>query len=252
MIKNIKLNLFILFIFFFFSIGCFSNNSETIFSEANNFYKEGKFEQAFDLYKRIKNKTTNVYYNLGNSAYKLSKFGYALLYWRKAEKNWSIFSRQELLENIYLLKNKIKCVDETKRSNFIKRVVFFRNYVTSLIRTAPLIFFQLFFLFAWLFLLAYSKYLYKKKHKMTMVFLFVLLAFSGILLVFRYSFDFRKYGVVVEKKVELLSGPGKSFQLLGFIPEGREVIIQKTSDDFCKVKFSNQIGWIKVNFVEKI
>ena len=49
----------------------FSVNYREQFLQANEFYKDGKVEEALSLYEGIPNKGGVVFYNLGNCAYKL-------------------------------------------------------------------------------------------------------------------------------------------------------------------------------------
>ena len=63
-------------------------------------------------YKRIPHKSAVVNYNLGNCAYKLGQKGYALLYWRRAEHAWKFTGREELLENIFLLKGELQKIEK--------------------------------------------------------------------------------------------------------------------------------------------
>src|SRR3989304_7631540 len=76
--------------------------TQELFIKANEFYKQGNFAGAYELYQQIPNKSAQVQYNLGNCAYKRGKLGYALWHWRKAEKRWGVFGREELLNNIRL------------------------------------------------------------------------------------------------------------------------------------------------------
>src|SRR3972149_12130830 len=77
------------------------------FLQANKAYKEGKFQDALVLYKKIPVKESGLYYNMGNAFYKLGQYGKALLYWRRAERLWGIGDKSELVYNIALLKKQV-------------------------------------------------------------------------------------------------------------------------------------------------
>jgi len=227
------------------------DNFQENFLKANQFYKEGKFEEALKLYEKIPNPAPQVNYNLGNCAYKLDKHGYALLYWKRAEKDWGLFDRTELLDNISLLKRTLIKTDKP-RSEIFRFFGKLKSYSVSLIRSAPLFMIQILFLLLWLFLFLYLRYLYKRGKKVLIAILFCLIALLGTILVIRYSLDYRNFGVVVSKRATLLSGPGNNFQELGILPEASEVVIQKTSDGFLKIKVNKQIGWTSKKDVEEI
>jgi len=221
------------------------------FVKANRLYKEGGFETAYDMYKKIPDPSYQVLYNMGNCAYKLEKFGYALLHWRRAEKEAECFNRSELLDNILLLKRNLRKVKKEK-GKFFEYFIRAKIYAISLVRAAPLFALQASFLLLWFFLFVYLRYLYKRKRKILISFLFILIALLGTVLVIRYRLEFKNYGIVVSKKAALLSGPGNNFQELGALSEASEVLIQKESDGFLKVKFYGQIGWASKKDVEKI
>jgi len=175
-------------------------NYQEMFLKANKFYKEGEFQSAYDLYKKIEIKSSQLHYNKGNCAYQLGKYGYALLYWRRAERSWGLFNRAELLDNIALLKHKINKSKPYKNITllFLKKM---KRYVSSLLRSTSLFSFQLLFLIFWVFLFLYLRYLYKNKQKIIIAILFFLIALFGTLLVIKYSLSCYQRGVVIKNNV---------------------------------------------------
>lgn len=81
-----------------------ADDCQSLFLQANEQYKKGNVEQARTLYQKIVNKSPQVYYNIGNCEYRLNHPGYAMLYWRRAERDWGIWDRDDLVKNIELLK----------------------------------------------------------------------------------------------------------------------------------------------------
>ena len=231
------------------------SSAQQVFEKANAHYKKGDAKKAFELYKQIPEKNVSVLYNMGNSAYKLEKFGYALLYWRKAEQKWGMFDRFELLENIALLKEKVA---QLHGLNFKKRSIIVRFFsrskaiILSYLYTIPLFVLQFLFLLLWLFLFLYLRFLYKTKQRFLIVLLFSACAIIGALMMTRYGLNTKLRGIIVEKKVELRSGPSDYFQPLGNLFEADEVIVKKESDGFVKVKSKSAIGWIKKDSVHRI
>ncbi len=224
-----------------------NSSYQDLFYRANNLYKEGKFEEAKRLYSEIPNKTSQINYNLGNCSYKLGQFGYALLYWRRAELEWGIFNKGELLSNIFLLKNKLFGVEKNYRG--LEKV---KDRILSFVKSVSLLAIQLIFLILWIFLFLYLKYLYKRRQQLIIVVLFILIAIVGVILTTRYTFDARRQAVVVSKSAKLLSGPGEAFQVLGVVAEAKEVIIKRISGDYLKIKIKGQIGWVSANLIEEI
>lgn len=209
------------------------------FLQANEFYKKGDFQKAYQLYESIPGKGAAVNYNLGNCAYKRGELGLALAHWRRSEIQWGIWNRGELLHNIALVQGNLH--DDTV-SGYIRSL---KGSVVSFVRSVPIFVFQVLFLIIWLFLFIFIKTLYKKKHKILIMFLFLLVAVFGGALALKYSLHKGRYGVVIKNSSELLSGPDEKFSILGQVPEALEVVIKKNSDGFYKIKFNGKIGWIK-------
>lgn len=224
-------------------------NYQERFLQANEYYKEGEFSKAFELYSSIPNKSSVVLYNLGNCAYKQEKFGLALAYWKRSEKLWGPWNRDELLENISLVRKKIQHHRVSGITAYFKDL---KNKTFSLIIAIPIIALQLGFLALWLFLFLYIRYLYRKKHKILIVFLFLLIALFGTMLAIKYSLECRRSGVIIDPNTVVLSGPGNNFSIIGNIPEVLEVVIKKELDDYFKVKFSGGSGWVRKKSVEEV
>jgi len=225
---------------------------QELFVQANEFYKAGKCKEAQELYEKISDKSSRVYYNLGNCAYKQGKYGYALLNWRRAEADWGLFNRAELVRNIALVKKMVGGIEsnaqQPEQQNPVQRLMLglhgLKNATVSFIRSTPLLFLQILFLIVWFIIFAVSRFLYRKKQGMVILGLFFLLVSIGSALAVKYGLSMRQYGVILHKS-SLMSGPGEGYHALGEIAEAQEVVIQKQSADYCKVKVHGQIGWLK-------
>lgn len=229
------------------NMACATNYRE-IFFKANDLFKEGKYEQAYDLYEKIPNKSSRVHYNLGVCAYKLGKKGYALAHWRRAEKDWGLFNRVELLNNIDLVLSKDAAHDGDKDTASAvtpkERLDRFSNKIVSAVRATPLLWLQLLFLFLWIFAFVYLRYWYKQRQKFLIVIVFFAIVVSGMLLAIRYNFDLRQHGIVVTQHAAVYSGPGDNYQKLTTFTETNQVLIKGESDGFYKVKQKGVIGWL--------
>lgn len=232
-----------------------TNNATEQFEKANILYRQKKYDDAIKLYEQIPQKSAYVNYNLGNCSYKLNKYGYALLYWRRAEKHWGFLNRDELVDNINLLQQKVRKLHglKTKRHGpIIKALIKIKQLSISMTRSTPLIVLQMLFLLLWLFLFLYIRFLYKKQKKYIISTLFTLIAFFGMVLVARYSMEMRTYGVIVSEQAPLLSGPADTYQTLMQLHQAQELIIKKESKTFLKVKVLRRIGWINKKHIKKI
>jgi len=77
--------LFILLFLFVSSL--FPQGTEELFSSANKFYQQKEYNKALHLYTELINEGyegVSLFYNTGNTYYRLGKTGYAILYYEKA------------------------------------------------------------------------------------------------------------------------------------------------------------------------
>jgi hypothetical protein len=259
--KKILYSLFFVFICCQYNTASTAPHAQEQFLKANEFYKQGKYEEAYQRYLAVPSKSAFVHYNLGNCAYKLTRYGQALVHWRRAEMCWGIFNREDLLSNIELVKNKLglsiqkdkKSKDKEGPGAEIAHIWQGANaFVGSFVCSASLFFFQFLFLLVWLLLLLYIRYFYKL-HLNSIFFLLIFMCGSSVcLLVSKYIMISKIYGVVVSGQAKLFSGPGKTYQELGKIREGQEGVIKKKSEDFYKVNVGGKSGWVNKDSVESL
>jgi hypothetical protein len=241
------------------TVPVFAKNYEEIFLQANAFYKKGDFKNAYELYKQIQNPSPQINYNMGNCSYKLGHFGYALLYWKRAEKNWGLFNREDLNHNLELLERQIfeqrhknEDADQAKLYELKFQMFQLSSFFISIVYGMPLLALQLLFLLLWILLLFYKKYLYKKQKKFIIITLFILLAVSGTMIALKYSLSLCEKAVVTGKRTVVFSGPGETYQEIGVLPEASEIIVKKDTDAFCKIKHKGLVGWVESKTIEKI
>lgn len=231
---------------------------DLVFAQANQLYKDGQYEKACKLYEQIPNKGGFLNYNLGNCAYKKGNFGYALLYWRRAERNWGLFGREELLKNIELVKQKMlsQTAEDSKESSVFHALIngfqSAKETFLSVIRSVPIINLQIVVLIIWVILFASIRSLYRRGRKSIIAIIFVLLALFASMLAIKYNTEIHEYGVIISQKAELLSGPGSSYAHLGHLLEAQEAVILQESGDFYKIRILNNIGWVAKKYIERI
>ncbi len=102
----------IIFLFLIIANSITAQNVDNLFVTANNLYKNAKYEEAIKKYQEIESKelvSSELYYNLGNSYYKLNKVGPTIYYYEKAlkidplnedVKNNLVFAKRLALDNI--------------------------------------------------------------------------------------------------------------------------------------------------------
>jgi tetratricopeptide (TPR) repeat protein len=232
-----------------------ATGDERLFAQATMLYKQGQFDQALETYAKIIDKDRTVYFNQGNCAFKLQRYGKALLFWRRAERDWGMFGRQELDDNIALVKKITRqgVGQQTGQGPWnalqtsAKNI---KNSYISYVRAIPLFMFQILFLLLWALFFMLLKWFKRNRRGIVIMFVAIIYVSAGLLLVSKYSESSRVYGIVTTQQAPLYSGPGETYQTLGSLGQAHEVIIQRESDGYYKIKAAPLFGWIAKNIVD--
>lgn len=229
-----------------------------LLTQADEQYLKGNFAQACDLYEQVVQKTPSVYFNIGNCAYSMKKFGHALLNWRRAESDWGLMNRRILLEKITEVQQKTASKNQQVgrdvhySSAVIKTFTSLKRSFFSIVKFIRLLHLQILVLSLWIVLFVCLRTLRKRKQKMLTCLLFSLLAISASMLALKHSLQHKQQLVVLHNKSPLYSGPGRNFAVIGHLPEAQEADILKESGDFYRVRINKHMGWIEKQFAEKI
>lgn len=245
--------LFIIVLFWGFS-SVWGNNKE-VFEQANEAYKNEKYVEAQDLYLQIiENGQVSwaLFYNLGNTFYRLNDMPKAILYYEKARKLNP--SKTDILENLKIAKNNI----EDKSSTFSDSdILSFFNKIIYAAHSNTWAILSLVSLFAMAFLIIGTYLLNKVSIKRA--FLLFALAFLALSIIM-YAFsqiqksEFTKSeAIIMESSVTITSEPKENATNLFILHAGSKVEIIETNQDWVKIKYDNdKSGWMHSNQLEII
>lgn len=258
--KNIKskyLTLCFITAALFISAGfVFAEDSETMFQNANQFYREEKFEEALKIYHELLIRHPNnpyLLYNIGNSFANLGKRGDAVLMWEKAKR---IAPRDSDL-NMNLLKlsppqNNPEMFILFKPFSFVKNSISLDEWAIILS------------VFWFLTLLAFSVKILVKPHLLKKVFSFLgwnsVIILVIVLMFFTMKFyqqEIRKELVLLEDSITAKSGPGEDFpdSMTKPLSVGTKVIQTSSPEQqWVRIRLLNgsASGWVMQDKVGKI
>ncbi len=221
-----------------------ANQPEALFDQANSAYQEGDFLAAEQYYQQILEsgyENGPLYFNLGNACFKQKKLGAAIYYWEKAK--LLIPSDRELRENLELANLLIVDQIEIPENLFpLRALKGVRDLLT--IRQESRLVLGLFLSANVLFFLYIVLKSYRYAFRSLVAFfvtgaLTVLLA--GSLTWKIYNRDFRQEGIVLEQRVDVLSGPGEENITVFTIHEGIKVRIHASTKGWHQISLPN--GW---------
>ncbi|MDP8314103.1 MAG: tetratricopeptide repeat protein [Candidatus Celaenobacter antarcticus] len=214
---------------------------------ANNAFQEQNYQKAEEEYMKVANegvKNFELFYNLGNTYFKLNDLGNARLYYEKAAKFEPM--NKELNENIAMLLASIKDKEDIQRSfvETILRKVYFA-FSINLLGVFVLTFFILMMAFIVLLIMSRSAVL-KRIVKIFLVILAVIFFLVTVTEVMRIrDFYTDDSAVILDETVIAYSGPSDDFPQVFTIHDGLKVSIERFDNDWVLIKLpSGNGGWV--------
>ena len=226
----------------------------TLFADANAQYAEGNYAEAATQYEQIlqEQPTAEVYYNLGNAYFKQGELAQSILAYERSlrlkpsfkdAKHNLQFAQSRIIDNIedtqsFFLSNWLKAI----RNALSQRVWMVGSIVLFIMALVG------FFLFAF----SQTLWLRKTAFYCSVVALVVSVmacANAGSL----YQRDTqRSEAIITQGIVNAKSSPDRSGNDLFTVHEGTKVEIHEVIGDWCCVHVGNNIGWMPLEYLERI
>ena len=235
------------FIFILFAFFNYSQNSE-LFDQGNDFYNQGRYFEAIEKYNLIlKNgsHSDELYYNLGNSYYKLNDIANSIFYYEKA----LILSpgNEKVLNNLLFANNMLIDKIESLPTN---QVSLFFNSILNLFNYSTWQYVYLFFEYiAIIFMILYFISKNPKKKKRCFI---TALSFSLFFLITLFAANMSKGNyqndnpaIIFDKEVDLRAEPNLRSEEIIILHEGTKLNIVESVNDWSLVELKNgNKGWL--------
>jgi tetratricopeptide (TPR) repeat protein len=234
----------------------YAQTPEDLFSKANDFYKNGQYSKAIQLYLNIEKQgveSDDLFFNLGNSYYKLNKVAPSIYYYEKALKLNPIHEDASI--NLAFAKRMTIDIVEDLPKSFLQR--FSSAVIQKLTYDAWAILGVIAsFLAAFLFLMYYFSYSPKQKifYFNTTIFMFFVMI---IMVVFAFSnYDITqksRSAIVFSLKSDIKNSPSIDGEEVFELHEGTKVYILDELSNWKKIKLADgKIGWINAADIKEI
>jgi len=244
----------IIYLFLLISQVFFAQNS---FEKGNTLYKNGEYQQAIDVYENIikedKQQSAELYFNLGNSYYKLNKVAPSIYNYEKAlvlKPN-----DPETLNNLKFAKkltiDEIKEVPKVGFAKLIQNFTGIFNYNTwAKISVAIAFVFLLCFIGYYFSQLTLSKRIYFIGMFILLVALFLSVA-AGMSE--KNHFDNDRPAIVFAEISEVRSEPQKAGSPIFLLHEGAKVYVKETLLNWKKIELTDGTeGWIDSSTIKEV
>jgi len=189
--------------------------------------------------------SSELYYNLGNSYYKLNKVGPTIYYYEKAlklnplnqdVKNNLVFAKRLALDNIEELP---KTVLQRFNKNYLQKLSYNQWAVVVIVFSVLASLLLLLFYFA-------DVPSRKRFYFATSIFSFILLVTSLFITYNQYNFSKKnKVAIVFAEKTAVRNAPTLNSEEVFTLHEGTKVIVLDAIDNWKKIKLADgKLGWI--------
>lgn len=246
-------------VFVIFSITVSAQESDpydVMFQDGLEAYRNQMYNDAMNSFSSIIEagfESGEVYYNLGNTAYKLNDFPSAILYYEKAK--LLIPNDEDVQKNLELLDARI--IDKIDILPELFYVKWWRSFKSMLTPNqwsiASIVTFVLVLVFILLFLFTRISFIKKSSFWMGLVaFVFFVLSTSLSYHQYKQSTD-HNYAIIFSPSVTAKSSPTEESIDVFVIHEGTKVEISDRIGEWSRVRLANgSIGWMKTEAMKVI
>ncbi|MFC2131934.1 tetratricopeptide repeat protein [Bacteroidota bacterium] len=226
------------------------------FDEANKLYKNGKFPEAVSYYEELVHKgyiSSELYYNLGNSYFKLDKISDAILYYERAKR----ISPDDDDINFNLKIANLKIVDKI---GSVPKLFFIEWYESLHGMFSSETWSYFIIIFSWLTFAFLTGYFIIWSINLRKVFFFAAVA-SIIITLASLVFSIeqnnieqaRDEAIIFTPSVYIKSSPDKESTDLFILHEGAKVKILDQVGKWKKIRIADgNVGWLPINTIEII
>ena len=234
-------------IFILFVSLTYSQNSE-LFDQGNDFYNQGQYFEAIEKYNLIlKNgsHSDELYYNLGNSYYKLNDIANSIFYYEKAlilsPKNDKVINNLSFANNMLI--DEIESLPTNQISSFFNNLINLFSYSTWQ---------YLFVFFEYLTAVFLILYFLSKKPVNKKKFFITALSFSLFFIFTLITANISKNNylndnpaIIFDKQVDLRAEPNLRSEEVSKLHEGTKLNIIESVNDWSLVELKNgNKGWL--------
>ncbi len=239
-----------------FPVSAAAQDTDLLFEEGNRFYLQEEYENALTSYFAILGQGINsgeLYYNMGNSYYKLGSMGKAILYYERAR--LLIPDDGDLLNNIGLAN-----ININDRITPLPKV-FYVEYWDSFRKSLSPAAWKAVFLVWWsicsllvILLFFIRKNGARKILRINLIGAMLLLIISGSALISSTILDKPgSTGVVMEEEVRAFASPTETGTEVFVIHEGTIISVKRVMESWIEIRLADgKVGWIPEETIEII
>jgi tetratricopeptide (TPR) repeat protein len=242
--------------FIFLTAFAQSENVDELLQHAGNYYRNGEFDNAINIYEELVKEGyegVSLYFNLGNSYYRIGKIGYAILNYERALKLSP--SDEDVKHNLAFAN--LSTVD---RIQPLPEFFLFEWWesILALLSVNGWTYIAFFFYLLLLFLIVTYFFAITVSQQKLILFsgliTLIMLLLSVSLLIVKINKEQTVIGgVIIEQSITVKTSPDPKSNDAFVIHEGLKVNLEDQLDEWVKIRLADgKVGWIENNLVERI
>lgn len=225
-----------------------------LFFDANKYYSDAMYEEAARVYEMLLSegiKTGSLYYNLGNTYFRLGRMGKAMVNYERAKRLMP--DDEDIISNYFFVKSALGVKDIEQKYRWYEKI-----YLAII---------NIFSIKTWFFMASVSfvvlcivlgigilKYPYRKITAAVSAVIGVIVLLSLILFYRSYSEQIgTATGIIISPKAEVRYSPSYSGVVAFKLQEGMKAQIIRKENDWSYIRLNRESsGWIQSELIEQI
>jgi Tetratricopeptide repeat/Bacterial SH3 domain len=229
-----------------------------LFQQANHFYEHGEFMKAAKTYLQLDTagyESGNLYFNLGNTYFKMGQKGRAILYYEKA--HYLIPNDPLLKTNLDIALTSVNEGEINWRHEFFRSLAFLAPLDQLTLTSA--VCFYLFILLLIILVLIPNLIRDKETAKIKTWYRSILISCSCLLFLLvslttlTYLDRFQVHAVAIKDSTPVFSEPNPGGMIYFHLVEGSRILVNQTKGEWCLIKRQDgKRGWVEQHNLERI
>jgi tetratricopeptide (TPR) repeat protein len=228
-------------------------NSEETFNQANEYYSQGEYDKAVELYSELASNYSNfeIHYNLGNAYFKLNNIPKSILHYERALKINPY--HEDALHNVAFARERTLDKIDSKQLD--------TDVLNKLISSVSIDFWAylsvglMIFGVALFWLIAKTSRVFLKNVMLYTSVVVVLVSFLALFLAFRHKSIVQQpnSAIIFSQKTDVLTEPTDTGKKSFMLHEGSKVLVLEKNENWVRISIGNdKQGWIKKKDCELI
>jgi tetratricopeptide (TPR) repeat protein len=229
-------------LFTFYSITS-ANDCNIQFKKAVQFYEAKQYASSVEQFNRCLDqgiKNAEIYYNIANAQYKDGNLALAILNFEKALKINPL--DLDAIHNLTIAQSQ----QLDKQVSIDRKSIFYQTLYLIPINWSLQI--SVLLILAWISFVLFSKnksdQVQLRLYALAVVIFIIAVPIIGSTTYRIYQNEFQKYGIVLNDKAQVLTGPSSKSNSLTTLNSGYKFEILETQNKWSKVKFEDTYGWV--------